>query len=137
MEKFVWDEKYSVGVEAIDSQHKNFFNICNDIIDVVARENIDRKTLVDVINSLEQYANFHFDSEESKFTGTEYPDVETHKRMHNEFREKVAFSREQLIVFEADLRVLAEEIFNFSVDWLSNHILITDKGYSPFVETDS
>lgn len=34
MQKYIWTEKYSVGVSEIDEQHQHFFAIANEIIEI-------------------------------------------------------------------------------------------------------
>jgi len=45
--RFVWDDSYSVKVPSIDEQHKKFFDITNQILDI-----IENTRSPDVKNSL-------------------------------------------------------------------------------------
>jgi len=53
--------------------------------------------------------------------------------LHNAYREKIKFLRESLDVAGADLKNIAEKVFNFTIHWLANHIMVVDKGYSGYV----
>ena len=41
--KFVWTEKYSVNVAEIDEQHKEFINICNDLLTLAESETFTKE----------------------------------------------------------------------------------------------
>ncbi len=43
MNKFVWTNEYSLGVGVIDDQHKHFFEIVNQIYDLLEKKNTNVK----------------------------------------------------------------------------------------------
>jgi len=54
----------------------------------------------------------------------------THRREHDAFRKKAAQLQES---YRADPLVLTLEVNRFLKDWLTGHILGTDKRYGPYL----
>ena len=132
MTLFTWEEKYSVGIDSIDKQHKHFFEIANRLIMLEEKKNPTAIDLSAMISELEEYAFYHLQTEEKCFDTLHYPDAPKHVREHNVYREKIA----HYIITLADPKInivhLAKDIANYSINWLTNHILFTDKEYSTF-----
>ena len=132
--KFIWDEKYSVGLSSLDKQHKRFFEIGNNLIDLAEKPEPTHNELLSMIKELEDYAFYHLKTEEELFEKFQYPESQTHIEAHEQYRDKV---KHYLAIVSAespssDLRKLAEEIASYSIYWLTNHILIMDKEYTAF-----
>ncbi|MCC6934705.1 MAG: hemerythrin family protein [Candidatus Yanofskybacteria bacterium] len=134
MQKFIWKEEYSVGVASIDEQHKNFFRITNDLIDLIERPDMAPEDCIAIARELEHYAVYHLTTEERYFHELSYPHTAEHIREHDHYRDKVRVLLAQLETNPEETKVLAEELANFSITWLSNHILLSDKKYSAFFE---
>lgn len=136
MEKFKWQEKYSVGIKKIDEQHKKFFSITNSIIDLLGSGNSVNKKLNPALMELEDYANYHLGTEESYFDKFTYKDADFHIAQHDQYRDKIAYYRKLLADKRGDDDCcdLAEEIVNYSIHWLSDHILTVDILYTEFLK---
>ncbi|MCC6404932.1 MAG: hemerythrin family protein [Candidatus Yanofskybacteria bacterium] len=134
MQKFIWKEEYSVGVASIDEQHKNFFRITNDLIDFVERPDAKHEDCIAIARELEHYAAYHLTTEEKYFHELAYPHAEEHIREHDYYRDKVQGLLSRLQDDQSVMKSTAEELANFSISWLSNHILLSDKKYSVFFE---
>lgn len=52
MQKYIWTEKYSVGVIEINEQHQHFFAIANEIIDMAEAPEIPIRELLFKITNL-------------------------------------------------------------------------------------
>lgn len=132
MEKFNWEEKYSVSVPSIDEQHKNFFRITNDLIDLTKESLLQKKDLVAVAEELERYASYHLKTEEEYFEKFNYENAIPHIKEHDYYRNKVKGIIEKINEGNEDIKIFVDELANFSIQWLSNHILVADKEYSEF-----
>lgn len=132
MQKFVWTDEYSLGINVIDEQHKHFFEIVNNIYDMLESTGDNRQDLIDVIDELAQYAYFHLATEEKYFNQFAYSDIANHMRYHAIFRQKSEEYTDRVKSENEDLPQLAQEVTDFSKNWLSNHILVADKLYAPF-----
>jgi len=134
MEKFVWSDEYRGGIPGTDNAHKEFFNIVNDLIDLLAREEARRETLITAMGRIGNYASTHFKEEEDMFDVGVYEDAPRHVAAHDLFRRRVEHYLRSLDDPEADIRQLASEIATFSIYWLSDHILLMDKQYTVFLK---
>ena len=59
-----WEEKYSVGVESMDNQHKKLVQMINDIFDEL-RGGATHESLLKIIEGLVEYTQVHFKAEEA------------------------------------------------------------------------
>lgn len=128
-QKFNWIIDYSVYVKEIDEQHRHFLDIANSIFDLLDSEGISLDDLLVRINKLGDYIFYHFVTEEEYFKKFNYEDTESHIKEHNFFRGKVNEFIEEFKKDNVDLKKTAEEMAEFSGNWLIKHILATDKDY--------
>jgi hemerythrin len=135
MELFVeWEDKYSVGVEKIDNQHKRLIDIINRLY--YSRGNKTHAVLGETIQELIDYTKTHFTDEEQLMRENGYPDYEAHKKKHESFIEKVKEFKNEYQKVDDDLLEdysLVTEILLFLKTWLCDHILVVDKEYSPYL----
>ena len=129
-EKFVWNEKYSVNVAEIDKQHKHFVEICNDLLDLVDSDSFSDQLALITIMKLGDYAFYHLDAEEELFAKTQYPEIESHKEIHDLFRKRSQEYINQVRDKKVDTREIIREAAAFAGEWLLNHIKLVDKLYS-------
>ena len=134
MEKFVWREEYGVGIPSIDAQHKHFFEITNEIIDLGSKPEVSRIEVHHVADLLGNYALYHLKTEENYFDRTAYPEAARHIEAHNLYRQRIAQYMEGIDSLSTDPKALAEDFAEYSISWLSNHILLVDKKYSHYFQ---
>lgn len=134
MEKFIWKDEYSVGIPSIDEQHKHFFEITDRMIDLAEQANPVKEILVSVIGELGDYAMYHLKTEEEYFDKFAYAGAPEHVMAHDLYREKIAGYLAMAHDPASDLAKLAEDVASYSINWLSNHILLLDKKYTVFFE---
>lgn len=133
MPKYIWTEKYTVGVKEIDQQHQHFFEIANDIIEIAEREDVPVSELLFKITNLTNYAVYHLLTEENIFKRYIYPDAPAHISAHNAYREKMKEFVAEVEKEGIDTKKLAIDIAQFAGDWLSNHIIVMDQKYTGFM----
>lgn len=122
-----WDDSFSVGVREIDVQHQKLIGMINIFYEHVGKESGQAfRTLLD---SLVEYTDYHFSTEERYFDRYAYPDAGSHGEMHKQFIEKVSDVRNRL---GQGKFVVSLEITSYLKDWLTHHIKVTDKAYSKF-----
>ena len=117
-----WDDSLSVNVREIDLQHQKLI----DMINVFYEQNSGQafRTLLD---SLVEYTQYHFSTEEKYFQRFAFPDAVSHTEMHKIFTDKVLDVRSRLCQGKF---VVSLEITTFLKDWLTHHIKETDKEYA-------
>lgn len=121
-----WEEKHSIGIQSIDSQHKEIFNYLNSLLDAMKLGQAD-KVIYQIVLELEKYSIVHFQKEEFFFQRFNYSGANEHIQEHKFFIQKVADLKSEI---KAGKMVHSIELLNFLNDWIENHILISDKSYS-------
>lgn len=130
MELIQWTDEYSVGIKEIDNQHRGLIIIINELFTLMSEGKAKNK-LDDIFDHLTDYTKKHFSAEELMLIKYAYPDIEQHKVEHKKFIEKLEGFMSDL---EKNKITVTLEVLNFLKDWLLNHILISDKKYSPHIQ---
>jgi hemerythrin len=123
-----WNNRFSVGVSEIDSQHQKLVGMINDLHDAMLQGK-GKAVLGDIIKGLVDYAGAHFLTEEKYFDQFGYPDAGSHKGEHSAFTQKAAEFKDG---FDAGKLALSITVMDFLSSWLRNHIKVADKKYEPF-----
>jgi hemerythrin-like metal-binding protein len=135
MELFVeWEDKYSVGIEKIDNQHKQLIEIINRLY--YSRGNSPHAVLGETIQKLIEYTKIHFADEERLMRENNYPDYQAHKKRHEAFIEEVKKFNNEYQKVDDDLLEdysLVTDVLFYLKSWLCGHILVVDKEYSAFL----
>ena len=124
-----WDETYEVKVGIMDEQHQRLFELINQFNDAI-REKKTKQGLSELLKGLADYTVYHFHSEEHMMKLKRYPNYETHKSAHESFITKVAEFQERV---DQGRLLIPIEVANFLKEWLTNHILVTDKRLAAFL----
>jgi hemerythrin-like metal-binding protein len=122
-----WDDSFSVNVREIDLQHQQLISMINQFYEHIGKDH--GKAFRTLLDSLMDYTQYHFATEETYFQRFAFPDAGSHAEMHKKFTEKVVGVRNRLNVGQF---VISLEITTFLRDWLTHHIKETDKAYSKF-----
>lgn len=129
MSIITWSDELSVGVLAFDNQHKRLLDLINQLHDAMSAGK-GSSVLGKILSELADYTAYHFRAEEAVFEKYDYPGLASHRNSHSELTRKVLDFKNQ---FEAGEAVLSMEIMKFLTDWLTNHILGTDKAYTAYL----
>ena len=130
MPQYAWNDKYSVGIQTIDSQHANLFCILNELSDAM-KCGQGKAVVGPLLKELLQYTRVHFAEEEKMMARVGYPDLANHRLAHTALTQKVA---DFVVRFDSGEMALSIELLDFLNGWLGNHILGTDKKYSPHMK---
>ena len=123
-EIIVWEEKYSIGVDLIDNQHKQLIAYLNSyykaLSDGKAKDAVDR-----VLNGLTDYVGYHFSEEEKLMQSIQDVDFSLHFEEHCNFSSKVLTLKSKSYLDED----VSYELFDFMKDWVIAHFSITDQKF--------
>ena len=125
---FAWDNKYSVGVREMDSQHKILVDLLNELFEAM-NANRSKEILGSTLNKLINYTKTHFAAEEKLMEQYSYPDLAAQKREHIALTNKVVAFKQD---FEAGKVSMTVQLTSFLKSWLVDHIAGADKKYGPF-----
>jgi hemerythrin len=132
MPLFEWnDALYSVGVKAIDDQHKKLVEMLNELHEAQGRGQ-SAGVMNQVLSDLIAYADYHFTTEEDFMRNYEYPDYLKHKAKHDALRQTALGLQAD---FRSGKRAVSIELSHFLRDWLAHHIQGTDKQLGVFLNS--
>jgi hemerythrin len=126
---FPWSEIYSVKIGIVDTQHKNLVNILNELHQAMLGAQ-GKDKVGQVLLNLIKYTQVHFAMEEKLMQSHGYTDFPAHKAEHDQLASTVLEFQRKFLSNEVGLTV---EMMDFLKDWLSKHILDSDKKYGPFL----
>ena len=130
MQKLKWNSDLSVGIEAIDAQHRTWISHFNALIDAVEANN-DQEAITSTLDFLCEYTDKHFGTEEKYMKANSYPGFAAHLEKHNALKATVS---DLVRDFREDgvSRQLADAINTLLNNWLVSHIREMDKAFAAF-----
>lgn len=124
--QLVWQERYNLGVEIIDKEHKKLFSILNKLFDFGKQEEKSQWVCQEAIKYFKDHAIQHFADEEAYMLSIDYKGLEMHRRIHRNFRDRTLPALER----ELELTNYSEEsidhFLSVCAGWLIGHSLIED-----------
>jgi hemerythrin-like metal-binding protein len=112
-----WDEKYRIGNDAIDEEHRELFRIANRFLQATGIED-NRAAAVE----LRLYTKEHFRHEEILMHEVGYPLTATHLRLHEDLISKLGSIEGKILNGELH-QVEIEEFINY---WFIKHMAAVD-----------
>jgi len=123
-----WNNRYSVGVDAFDIQHKRLFALINDVHEAMAMGS-EKERMGDILAELIDYTAKHFGEEEELMKKTGYEGYSDHHEKHTDLvNEVLAFKKD----FDSGAAEVDLKLMSFLKGWLSKHIMGTDMRYKKF-----
>jgi hemerythrin len=135
MEKEVfveWDDRYSVKIPLIDSQHKQLIELTNSLYNAcVEGTEAASGNFRSAIHSMVDYVKYHFAAEEKLLETSKYPGIAAHKREHESFVIKVL---QDVRAFEDGKKFIPNIFVRYLKDWILAHIAVEDKKYAEYIQ---
>ena len=128
-----WDERYSVGFELIDEQHKQLVGMINELYSSFI-EGKAQETASSILEKMIQYTDYHFTTEHKFFEKYNYPETEEHKKIHKSFVDKAIELKEGV---DSEKVTVSYDIMNFLRQWLLEHILKEDKKFAKYFKQNN
>jgi hemerythrin len=124
-----WSERFLVGIEPIDKQHKALFDYMDGLEQSFRCPDEKQRwsAIHYAIVPLREYAHIHFSVEESLMEILEYPGRTAHVADHRQFLSFLTDLEHRSIIQKS---IAQNEVLEFLSGWLLNHIAISDKEYS-------
>jgi len=127
---FKWKDRYKLGIEEIDRQHKNLFDIGARVYELaMLQDSYDHyDEIMSVLNELLDYTKYHFTYEEDLIKKYGYDGLEEQQKGHAFYVEKIKSIASEDI--DSDQYKTIVELVDFLSEWISSHILLADRKYA-------
>lgn len=124
---FAFTDKYKTGIQLVDDEHKRLFEIIKETNDVIEAELLHDKydAIIHILDQLKEYTIMHFSDEERYMESIAYEGIELQRIAHRAFVERL----EEINLEDMDnnQKEYLEDLIDFLLSWLINHILKMDK----------
>jgi hemerythrin len=131
LEFIPWENKYVLGVEIIDKQHKHLFSLTNELYERCRYgENAVHEQFIKTLHALVSYVLEHFSTEEKIMEHIHYPRIAEQKEQHASFTKKVI---EESKKFESGAHGVPQDLVHFLRDWIVSHIAVFDQVLADYI----
>jgi methyl-accepting chemotaxis protein len=124
-----WNDTFSVNIQEIDNHHKRLIELINQVYRGKVL-NLESREIGKILDELVKYTKFHFGFEENLFDQHGYPDTAEHKKKHEKLVGQVMDFHNK---FKSGQAIVDDTLLEFLKDWLTKHIMGTDKKYVSFL----
>lgn len=124
--QLLWKDEYNIGVDIIDKEHQKLFKILNKLFRFGGEKNKSQWACQEGIKFFKDHAMKHFADEEEYMEFINYEDLDTHKRIHQEFREKTLPILEKELEQTDYSENAVEHFLGVCAGWLMGHTLTED-----------
>lgn len=124
-----WNERFSVGVDEIDRQHKHLMNLINDI-DIVVSKGGSYEQMAPIVEELVAYTRQHFAYEEKLLKANQCPNFEEHQQSHLVLHKEIIDWQKK--VMHCNHNQL-KELMTMLKLWFPGHILTADKKQAQYL----
>lgn len=125
-----WKDDYRTNVTEQDEQHAKLIELINNLYDAM-KAGKSKEIMEQTLENLVDYTGYHFSTEEDLMAKYNYPEIESHKKAHEDLVKQVLDFQEKYNTGKLGLSV---DLLNFLNKWLIDHILATDKKLGSFLK---
>jgi len=133
MVKLEWLDRYSIGIEQIDDDHKNILQIMRNVEKAIKSRDFELCT--SLLDDLVALATTHFQNEEQFLAESSYPYIEEHIRYHQELLLKISEAKNSCD--KINNPVDTEDIFNRMAEFLIEDMIAGDLHFKSYFESRS
>lgn len=127
-----FDDKFLVGVEQIDREHRRLFDIAARTYDSLGADAAAGRDMIrQAVAELIDYTATHFASEEGLMATAGYPELDAHRDQHEHLLTRV---RDMEMRVEIDDPTVAFDLTHFLYRWLVEHIETSDRKFGLFLQ---
>lgn len=132
----LWKEKYMLGVPLIDEQHQELFRRVTDFVEIV-RKPVPWEQKTEQVNQtldfMKDYVVTHFRDEENLQRELGYPELPSHRKLHQEM---VAYVLDISRQYEENgyQEQLMQQFAGRLLAWLINHVASEDQKIADFAK---
>lgn len=127
-----WNPNLSVGVDAIDSQHKIWFEKAEKLFEA-GKNNQAKEYIGELLAFLDDYTKKHFADEEKYMLSIRYPGYEEQRSAHQAFITQLTKLRSDYQSSGGNILVILNAN-QMVIEWLTKHISNLDKKIGQFAQ---
>lgn len=127
---FQWNESFSVGVPAMDNQHKRLVEMVNRIYEAMRNAKGDQ-VVRQILQELANYTLTHFAAEETLMRKVGFPPLAAHIEKHKTLVDKAVGMMNDL---NSGKMIATVSLAAFLKDWLVQHIQNEDRQYGLYIQ---
>lgn len=124
--RLVWNERYNIGVDSIDRQHQKLFAILNKLFQFGHQEDKSHWVCREAVKYFKEHTYQHFKDEEEYMASINYADLETHRRIHTNFRDRTLPALEKELDRTNYSENAIQHFLGVCAGWLVGHTMIED-----------
>ncbi len=124
-----WSDDLSVGIDAMDEDHKMLFGLLQRCLEVMA-EGAAQEKITAIVKELRDSAQYHFGREEAVMAACDYPGLANHIQVHKFLLKEVGKMQMKVIRNKLDCNALGVLL----TSWLVDHIQGMDHAYMTYCQ---
>ncbi len=125
--QFIWQDRFNIGVEVIDREHRKLFSIMNRLMKFREQEDKSQWVCQEGVKYFKDHAMKHFAEEEVYMASIDYKGFETHRRLHDNFRQKTLPALEEELNRTNYSEDAISHFLGVCAGWLIGHTLTEDR----------
>jgi hemerythrin-like metal-binding protein len=128
-----WENRYSVGIESFDKQHRQLISMCNNLcLYCHTKDEISQDHFQQDMSGLVTFLRYHFLAEEHLLERINFPEYLSHKEEHGNI---VGLLDQCLVYLGTDDEMRFKKAIPAIQDRILKHIIGPDRKYANYVRT--
>lgn len=123
----IWEDRFKIGIDVIDREHKKLFQIINKLFAFSEQETKGPWVCQEGIKYFKEHALEHFAEEEDYMESISYEGLETHKRLHEDFSMRTLPALEKELEQSGYAKDAIRHFLAVCAGWLIGHTLTEDR----------
>ncbi len=128
-----WNEKYEIGIDELDRQHRDLVGQANELHKALSKS-ANKEQIKSAIRGMEEFVRVHFADEEWIMEMCQYPAREEHYRSHELMKKEATDFLEAL---EKDRIPAPNQVLDTLRDWILEHIGKEDSEFGRFLKSEA
>ncbi len=125
--QFIWQDRFNIGVDVIDREHKKLFSIMNRLLVFSEQEDKSQWVCQEGLKYFKDHAMKHFAEEEVYMASISYKGYEAHRRVHDNFRRNTLPALERELTQTDYSPDAVSHFLSVCAGWLIGHTLTEDR----------
>lgn len=124
-----WTDSFSIGIPAMDQQHRHLIELINKL-DQAVRISKKNPATPAILTELVEYTKSHFEAEEKVMKESGYPGIEEHRAIHQKLLREVTDTMEKV---NSGKLTASTNTSDFLQIWLEKHLAGYDCKYAEHI----